>query len=65
MKILLGDYMYSHNLSIRQVEILTGIPKSTINDIVNGKTIPRLDTMEQLAIGLKTQISCLYDSKYK
>lgn len=65
MKILLGEYMYKHNLSTRQIEILTGVPKSTISDIANNRVSPRLDTMEQIAIGLKTRISCLYESEYK
>ena len=34
------------------------------NDIMNGKS-PRLDTLEQLAAGLKVKISDLYDSPYK
>lgn len=64
MEILLDKIMYERNLSVRQVERLTGVPKSTISDIMNGK-IPRLDTMEQLAAGLKVKISDLYDSPYK
>lgn len=65
MRILLDKIMYSKNLTVRQVSILAGIPKSTINDIVNHKKIPRMDTMEKLAAGLKVKISDLYDSEYK
>lgn len=57
--------MYKKNLSIRQVSILTGLPKSTIADILSGRTIPRMDTMEQLAAGLKVHISDLYESPYQ
>ena len=64
MKILLGQIMYNKNLSVRQVSKMTGIPKSTICDIMNGK-MPRMDTMEQLAAGLKVKISDLYESPYK
>lgn len=64
MQILLTKIMNERNLSVRQVSIMTDIPKSTINDIMNGKS-PRLDTMEQLAKGLKVRISDLYDSPYK
>lgn len=56
--------MYDRNLSVRQVEQMTGVPKSTINDIMNGKS-PRLSTLEQLAKGLNVTISDLYDSPYK
>lgn len=65
MRILLDKIMYSKNLTVRQVSIMTGIPRSTINDIMNHKKMPRMDTMEKLAIGLKIKISDLYDSDYK
>lgn len=57
--------MYDKNLSIRQVSIITGVPKSTINDIAAGKTMPRIDTLETIAKGLKIRISDLYESDYK
>lgn len=57
--------MYDKNLSIRQLSITTGIPKSTISDIVSGKTMPRIDTLETIAKGLKIHISDLYESDYK
>ena len=48
MEILLSKIMHERNLTVRQVEQMTKVPKSTINDIMNGKS-PRLDTLEQLA----------------
>lgn len=65
MKILLGEIMYKKNLTIRQVSILTGVPRSTISDIISGKTSPRMETMERLAAGLKLRIADLYESDYK
>ena len=65
MKILLDKIMYKKNISVRQLSIITGLPKSTIADIMSGKTSPRMDTMERLAAGLKVRISDLYDSTYK
>ena len=65
MKILLDKIMYDKNLSIRQLSIITGIPKSTISDIASGKTMPRIDTLETIAKGLKVRISDLYESDYK
>ena len=56
MEILLSKIMHKRNLTVRQVEQMTKVPKSTINDIMNGKS-PRLDTLEQLAAGLKVKIS--------
>ena len=65
MKILLNEIIYKKGLTIRQVSIMTKIPKSTIEDIVLGRSIPRMDVMEQLAAGLKVRISDLYESPYQ
>ena len=64
MVILLDKVMNSKNLSVRQVSILTGVPKSTISDIMNG-TMPRIDTLEAIAKGLEIHISDLYESDFK
>lgn len=64
MKILLDKIMHDRNLKVRQVSIMTGIPKSTISDIANGNAMPRIDVLEQLAKGLKVRISDLIDSQY-
>ena len=65
MKILLGDIIYKRNLTARQVEIMTGVSKSTINRIVNGQISPTMDTMEQLAKGLNIKIPDLYESDFQ
>lgn len=65
MKILLDKIMNEKNLTIRQTSILTGVPRSTISDIITGKTMPRIDTLEQLAAGLKVSINDLFDSPNK
>lgn len=65
MKILLDKIMFKKNLSVRQVSILTGIPKSTISRIANDAVSPSADTLEILAKGLKVRISDLIDSPYK
>lgn len=65
MKVLLGEIMYNKNLSVNQVSRMTGIPHTTIIDIKNGRSSPRLDTLEKLAKGLKIRISDLYESDYK
>lgn len=65
MKILLDELMNKKNLTIRQVSILTGVPKSTVSDKVSRGRIPRLDIMEQLAKGLKVRITDLFESDYK
>ena len=65
MKILLNQIMYSKNLSVNQVSLLTGIPHTTIVDIKNGHSSPRLDTLEKIAMGLKVRITDLFESEYK
>ncbi len=65
MRILLDEIMNQKKLSNRQVEVMTGISKSTVDNIAKHKRIPRMDTMEKLAAGLKVRISDLYESDYK
>lgn len=65
MKILLDKIMYEKNLTIRQASVLTGVPKSTIADIVSGTISPQLDTMEQLAKGLNVRITDLLETDIK
>ena len=65
MKILLGEIMCKKNLTVRQVSVITGLPKSTISDIVSGRSSPRMETMEQLAVGLKVRITDLFESPSK
>ena len=62
MKILLYDHIIQHDLTFRQVAELTGVPRSTVSDIANGKTSPTMNQMEQLAAGLKITISDLFES---
>lgn len=57
--------MYKNNISVRQLEIMSGVPRSTINDIMNGRTSPRLDTLEKLARALHCQITDLFESDIK
>lgn len=64
MKILLNEIMTEKNISLRQLERLSGVPKSTIHDILNG-TMPKMDIIEKLAKGLKVRIEELYQSPYK
>ena len=65
MKILLDEIMYKKNLSVNQVSQLTGIPHTTIVDIKNGNSSPRMDTMEKLAKGLLVHITDLFESSFK
>ena len=57
--------MLRKNLSIRQVEMLTGVSKSTVQRIANNEISPTADTLERLAKGLKVKIYDLIESEYK
>lgn len=65
MKILLTQIMYEKNVSVRQLSQMTGITKSTLNNIMIEKYSPTLDNLEKIARVLKVRISDLYDSLYK
>ena len=65
MKILLDKIMYERDLSFQEVSYKTGISKSTIYRIANGKVSPTADTLELLAKGLKVRISDLMESDFK
>lgn len=65
MKILLGEIMCKKNLTMRQVSVITGLPRSTISDIVSGRSSPRMETMERLAAGLRVHITDLFESPLK
>lgn len=57
--------MFEKNLTVQQVSIKIKIPKTTLIDIKNGRSSPRMDTMEKLATGLNVKITDLFDSPYK
>lgn len=65
MKILLDKIMFRKNLSVRQVEMLTGVSKSTVQRVANNEISPTADTLERLAKGLKVTIYDLIESEYK
>lgn len=65
MQILTWKARTDKNITLRKLESFTGISKSTLNDIENGKRIPTLEQLEKIAIALNVKISDLYESKYK
>lgn len=65
MKILLGEIRYGKNLTLKQLEALTGISKSTLNNIENEKVSPSLKQLETIAKALGMRITDLFESEYK
>lgn len=65
MKILLGEIRYSKNLTLKQLSAMSGISKSTLNNIENGKGSPTLVQLEAIAKALDMRITDLFESEYK
>ena len=62
MEIFVWQQRTEKNLTLVQLADLTGVSKSEINAIENGKASPRLDTLERIAVGLGVNICDLYKS---
>ena len=62
MQILLWEQRTKRNLTLLQLAEITGVSKTQINAIENGRVSPRLDTLESLAVGLGVDICDLYIS---
>lgn len=65
MEVLTWKARIEKNLTLRQLEAITGISRSTLNTIENGHTSPTLWQLEVIAEALETTISALYNSQYK
>lgn len=65
MEILTWQAWTKRGLTLRKLEELTGISRTTLNDIENGKVSPTLWELETIARALDMKISELYESDYK
>lgn len=65
MEVLVWQAREDKGLSVRQLAKLTGLSKSTINNIENGKTSPTLWQLEQLAKAIDCKMTDLFESEYK
>lgn len=65
MEILTWQARTKRGLTLRKLEELTGISRTTLNDIENGKVSPTLWESETIARALDMKISELYESDYK
>ena len=52
-------------LTLTELEALTGIGKTTLNNIENGTVSPRLDQLEAIARATGTKITDLFDAPNK
>jgi len=65
MEILTWQARTRKNLTLKQLSAMTGLSKTTLNDIENGKVSPTLRELELIAKALEVKMSDLYESKYK
>ena len=63
--IKLWEIRTAKGLKLEAVAAVTGVSKSTLNNIENGKTSPTLANLEKVAKGVGCRISDLYESEYK
>lgn len=65
MEILTWQARASHNVTLKQLEKTSGISKTSLNDIENGKICPTLFQLECIAKALDMKITDLFESDYK
>ena len=61
MENLIWKLRSSKKLTLHEMEVKTGVSKTAINDIENGKKSPRLDTLQLIANGLDVNVIDLSD----
>lgn len=65
MEILTWQARNNKNITLVKLSDLTGISKSTLNNIENGRVSPTMKQLETIAKALGVKITDLYESKYK
>jgi transcriptional regulator with XRE-family HTH domain len=65
MRITTWQARNKKNITLVKLAALTGISKSTLNNIENEKVSPTIAQLELIAIALETKITNLFDSPYK
>lgn len=65
MQIRLWEMRTEKGFTLMQLAKKSGIGKSTLNNIENGKVSPTLFQLEMIAIAMNVKITNLFDSEYK
>ena len=65
VEVLTWQVRQKRGLTLRQLEGLTGIGKTTLNNIENGLVSPTLNQIEAIARALDVNMSDLYTSDIK
>lgn len=64
MEILTWQARTRKNINLVRLSKLSGISKSTLNNIENGRTVPTIKQLEAIAKALNIKISDLFYSEY-
>ncbi|MDY3038715.1 MAG: helix-turn-helix transcriptional regulator [Roseburia inulinivorans] len=65
MKILTWQARNNKKVTLVKLSKMTGISKSTLNNIENEKVYPTIAELEAIAKALRMKITDLFDSDYK
>lgn len=65
VKVTLWERRNKKQFTLVKLSEKTGIGKSTLNNIENGKVSPTLVQLEKIAIALEGRITDLFESDYK
>ena len=65
MEIKTWEARIEKRLTLMKLSKLTGISKTTLNDIENNKISPTIKQLENIAKALDIKITDLFDSRYK
>lgn len=65
MEVRLWQARREKDITLVQLQKLSGISKSCLNNIETGKTSPTLKQLEKIAKALNVRITDLFESEYK
>ena len=65
MEIRVWHVRKEKGVTLVQLQKLSGVSKSCLSNIENGKTSPTLKQLERIAKGLDVKITDLFESEYK
>lgn len=65
MDVLTWQARHERGITLKQLEKMTGIGKTTLNNIENGLVSPTLCQLEAIARALDVKMTDLFTSEYK
>lgn len=65
MDVLTWQARHERGITLKQLEEMTGIGKTTLNNIENGLVSPTLRQLEAIARALDVKMTDLFTSEYK